>query len=105
MKSIFRYPGGKSKPAIQKTILKYVPQDIKEYREPFVGGGGIFFAMPEVETRWINDLNKNLIEVYKALQERPEEFIKKCREIEPEKKRRTTCVNQAGWKGNLQCKT
>ena len=86
MKSIFRYPGGKSKPAIQKTILKYVPQDIKEYREPFVGGGGIFFAMPEVETRWINDLNKNLIEVYKALQERPEEFIKKCREIEPEKK-------------------
>ena len=54
MKSIFRYPGGKSKPAIQKTILKYVPQDIKEYREPFVGGGGIFYVEIENDAPFQN---------------------------------------------------
>jgi len=86
MKSIFRYPGGKSVSSVQQKILKFKPDNISEYREPFVGGGGIFFALPKIEKRWINDLDKNLIHVYTALRDRPEDFIKKCREIEPEKK-------------------
>ena len=86
MKSIFRYPGGKSVSTVQKRILKYKPDNISEYREPFVGGGGIFFAQEPIEKRWINDLDKNLISVYMALRDRPEDFISKCRNIEPEKK-------------------
>jgi DNA adenine methylase len=85
MKSIFRYPGGKSVSTVQKRILKYKPNDINEYREPFVGGGGIFFAMDPIQTRWINDIDKNLISVYLALRDRPEDFIAKCKQIEPEK--------------------
>lgn len=85
LKSPFRYPGGKSKRAVQEQILDYIPFGVKEYREPFVGGGGIFFGLEptKVQKRWINDINAPLIEVYTAFRDRPEDFIKACRDILP----------------------
>lgn len=82
-KSCFRYPGGKSK--VADKILKYMPAGTQEYREAFVGGGGVFFnlAPNKVKTRWINDINSGLIAVYTAFRDRPDDFIKKCRDIEP----------------------
>lgn len=80
---IFRYPGGKNRKSIQNWILSLAPKSFKEYREPFVGGGGIFFAIDKQS--WINDCNPDLMSVYQALKERPEEFIAACREIEPAK--------------------
>lgn len=80
MKTIFRYPGGKSKPAIRDWILSHRPSDTKEFRETMVGGGGVFFAISE-GPRWINDKSEGLIEVYKALRDRPAEFIGACRAI------------------------
>ena len=41
---IFRYPGGKSRPYVQQQILRLLPNDFSEYREGFVGGGGVFGA-------------------------------------------------------------
>lgn len=83
MRSPFRYPGGKSK--VQDVILKYMPSVVEEYREPFCGGGGIFFGLSPslVKKRWINDKNPGLMEVYRAFRDRPEEFIERCRKIEP----------------------
>jgi len=85
VKSIFRYPGGKSKKSIQQLVLSYIPAGTEEYREAFCGGAGIFFGLDEklVKLRWVNDINHNLMSVYLALRDRPEEFIKKCREILP----------------------
>src|SRR5262245_60717637 len=85
MDSIFRYPGGKSRPAVRKWILSHRPDGVREYREPFVGGGGVFFAIEpqDVERRWVNDANQGLIEVYRALAERPEEFLALCRAVKP----------------------
>ncbi len=61
-----------------------MPSEIKEFREPFVGGGGIFFGLPsDIPARWINDINEPLISVYKALRDRPDAFIKACRDILP----------------------
>lgn len=85
MQSIFRYPGGKTKANIQKWILAHRPPGTREYREPFVGGGGIFFALKGVESRWINDRHEGLIEVYRALLDRPAEFIQACKAVEPER--------------------
>ena len=45
VKSPLRYPGGKSK-AISK-ILRYLPPDFSEYREPFVGGGSLFIYLKQ----------------------------------------------------------
>lgn len=63
VKSPLRYPGGKSR-AI-KHILRHVPANIKEYREPFVGGGSVFLAImgifgTQIERYRINDLNRDL---------------------------------------------
>lgn len=82
MKSIFRYPGGKSKKAVYSWILSHKPNNVRHYRESMVGGGGVFFNMDEGRV-WINDLNEGLIEVYTALRDRPGEFIKLCRSIKP----------------------
>lgn len=86
--SPFRYPGGKSKSNIRNLILSYMPAGTEEFREPFVGGGGVFFGLHPslVKNRWVNDLNSGLIEVYKAFRDRPEEFLKICREIAPPEK-------------------
>lgn len=83
MKSIFRYPGGKSRPAIREWILNHRPEGVEEYREPFVGGGGIFFGVEpaSVKRRWINDKHSGLIAVYSSLLERPDEFIRQCMSV------------------------
>ena len=59
-KSPLRYPGGKSRAL--KQILPLIPLNISEYREPFVGGGSVFFAIrslfhSRIKTYWMNDLN------------------------------------------------
>lgn len=76
-----RYPGGKSR--VQEKILKYAPDEYTEYREPFVGGGGVFFGVSPKKKRWINDRHPGLIAVYKALRNRPDTFIRKCEKIKP----------------------
>ncbi len=61
--SSLRYPGGKSK-ALNK-IIPYIPLNIKEYRDPCVGGGSVFLAIKQlygdqIKQYWINDLNFDL---------------------------------------------
>lgn len=65
VQSPFRYPGGKF--YALKFIIPFLnayPHD--EYREPFVGGGSVFFGKPKAELNWLNDLESSLIETYKA---------------------------------------
>lgn len=65
VRSPFRYPGGKF--YALKYILPYincVPHD--EFREPFVGGGSIFFGKEKVKKNWINDLDTKMINIYKV---------------------------------------
>ena len=62
-KSPLRYPGGKSRAL--KQILPLIPLNISEFREPFVGGGSVFFAIrnlfqDRIKSYWINDLNYDL---------------------------------------------
>ena len=44
VKSPLRFPGGKSRAL--KQILPIIPE-FKEYREPMVGGGSVFFALKQ----------------------------------------------------------
>lgn len=83
---IFRYPGGKSKKSIREKIFSRFPDEYGEFRDAMVGGGGLFFGVPVTVKRWINDIDPELMSVYDALRNRPQEFIMACREIESAKK-------------------
>jgi DNA adenine methylase len=69
VKSPFRYPGGKfyALPYLMP-FIDCVPHD--EYREPFVGGGTIFFAKDKVQFNWINDLDTPLFETYQVIKDK-----------------------------------
>lgn len=84
---IFRYPGGKSRKAVVEWILNHRPPEFDEYREAFVGGGGVFWRIPTSKKRWVNDLHPGLMAVYAALRDRPDAFIKACRQIPVERER------------------
>lgn len=45
-------------------FLDCVPHD--EYREPFVGGGSVFFGKKKARINWINDLERDVIDIYIA---------------------------------------
>ncbi len=65
IKSPFRYPGGKY--YALKHIMPFidcVPHD--EFREPFVGGGSVFFGKKKSKFNWLNDLEIDLVNVYKG---------------------------------------
>lgn len=87
MQSIFRYPGGKTKATVQEWIRRQMPPGTREYREPFVGGGGLFFGLSpsDFDTRWVNDINPDLVTVYSVLSdpERAQAFIARCEEVLP----------------------
>jgi len=76
-KSPLRYPGGKSRGFYR--ILQHIPLDIKEFREPFVGGGSVFLGFKQVYTSpvryWINDLNYDLYCFWKTVGGKAEELV------------------------------
>lgn len=68
VKTPFRYPGGKY--YALKYLLPFInqiPHD--EYREPFVGGGSVFFGKAKACTNWINDIDKDLVNTYQIIQD------------------------------------
>jgi len=82
LKNVLRYPGGKSK-AVEK-IIAHIPDNIKEFREPMVGGGSVSLVVkqlfPNVKVK-INDLNYDLICFWKTLRDNPDKLIKEVRKI------------------------
>lgn len=69
VKTPFRYPGGKY--YALKYLLPYIAQiPHEEYREPFVGGGSVFFGKPKVAVSWINDIDPELVNIYQTIQDK-----------------------------------
>lgn len=75
LKTCLRYPGGKSKAT--KTLAPWFPEEFKEYREPFIGGGSVAIyttqAYPNVPV-WINDLYVPLYNFWVQLRDHGEEL-------------------------------
>ncbi len=83
-RSPLRYPGGKSRAL--KQILPLVPGNISEFREPFVGGGSVFFAIRSlfqhrIKTYWINDLNYDLYCFWQQVRDNAPDLVKALIEI------------------------
>ena len=76
LRSPLRYPGGKSR--VAKRLLAYAPNHC-EYREPFVGGGALFFRKLKVERNWLSDLHPGLYALYVTLRDDFQAFASLCR--------------------------
>ncbi|MDR2438104.1 MAG: DNA adenine methylase [Planctomycetaceae bacterium] len=61
-----KWVGGKRQ--IMPSIIEYLPQNVKtfQYVEPFVGGGAVLFHL-QPPNAIVNDLNTELINVYKVI--------------------------------------
>jgi DNA adenine methylase Dam len=72
LKTPLRYPGGKSR--AMKVLGTHFPTTIKEYREPFLGGGSVALWVtenyPDADI-WVNDLYYNLYCFWTTLQKNP----------------------------------
>jgi len=62
----FRYPGGKFY-AVKYLRRFWSNLEHVDYREPFVGGGTIFFNKEKVKYNWLNDVDDELITTYKVM--------------------------------------
>src|SRR5688500_10678291 len=59
-----KWVGGKR--SILPELLKRLPSDYKAYREPFLGGGALYFAI-RPETAFLSDVNFHLILTFNAV--------------------------------------
>ena len=73
MKTPLRYPGGKSR-AVPK-LCQWLPAEITEYREPFLGGGSMAIEMTKRYPNlpiWVNDLYEPLYNFWVQLRDNGE---------------------------------
>jgi DNA adenine methylase len=73
MGGIIPYFGGKSR--LTKTIINRIPEHTC-YIEVFAGGASVFFAKDPSKTEVINDLDKDLITLYRVVKNHPEELYR-----------------------------
>jgi DNA adenine methylase len=73
MNSPYRYAGGKF--YARRLILEHIPNH-DYYCEPFAGGGSIFFAKTLAKHNQLNDLEQELMRVYRVIKNTPEDLIK-----------------------------
>lgn len=76
--SPLRYPGGKQR--LTKQIAEHLPkEEFTEYREPFVGGGSVFFHIRKLgkgQVFWLNDLFEPVANFWQQVMSNPQELIK-----------------------------
>lgn len=79
VKPFLKWPGGKR--WVAKDLARFIATQLDHnYYEPFLGGGAVFFALrPNVAI--LSDINKDLINVYQEIRDRPDEIISKLKEI------------------------
>lgn len=70
--------GGKARIAYK--LVQHFPKGPTCYVEPFFGGGGTFYSVPEqlYPVQVINDLNSSIVTFYRVLRTRPEELLRAC---------------------------
>ena len=69
---VLKWVGGKRQ--LLDTFLELIPKRISSYCEPFLGGGALFFKL-QPKKAYVNDINADLILVYKVIRDDVENLI------------------------------
>lgn len=73
MNAVLKYPGAKWR--ISEWIISHFP-DHKVYCEPFFGSGAVFFNKPQTYIETINDVDGNIVNLFKVCRDTPEELAR-----------------------------
>lgn len=73
MKAILKYPGAKWR--ISDWIISHFPEH-KVYLEPFFGSGGVFFNKQPAYIETINDINGDIVNLFRVCREHPKELAR-----------------------------
>lgn len=92
VKPVLKWAGGKRElvPEIRKFYKNLSPT---KYVEPFFGGGAVYFDILKTygihhkETAIINDVNQDLIDMYRNIKSNPKELLYFCNNLEKEYKK------------------
>jgi len=71
-KPFLKWVGGKSQ--LRLNLLSRLPASFVRYFEPFLGGGALFFAL-QPSKAYLSDINLDLINTYRAIQNNVSELI------------------------------
>ena len=69
---VLKWVGGKRQ--LLESLTPLLPKNITTYCEPFVGGGSLLFNL-QPKTVFVNDINRELIGVYRVIKDNVEELI------------------------------
>lgn len=58
-------------------ITRFPPHSC--YVEVFAGAAALFFLRPPTEVEVLNDINDDLVNLYRVVQHHPEEFTHRCK--------------------------
>jgi DNA adenine methylase len=118
LRPFIKWAGGKTR--LLPNLLPYVPDEIRTFREPFLGGGAMFFALRDRldGNAQLSDLNEDLVLAWSAVQassdelfelledykaKDSEEFFYFMRPLQPEdtlhRAARFIYLNQTSWNG------
>lgn len=73
MKAILKYPGAKWR--ISDWIISHFPPH-KVYLEPYFGSGAVFFRKEPAYIETVNDIDGNIVNLFRVCRERPEELAR-----------------------------
>lgn len=73
MKPVLKYPGSKWR--LADWIVSLMPPH-KSYLEPFFGSGAVFFKKSPSRIETINDLDGEIINLFRCIREQPEELMR-----------------------------
>lgn len=80
MYSPFRYAGGKY--YLRKYLVDYLGEHDK-YCEPLCGGASLFFYKDKCQYNVLNDIDKELINTYKIIRDKPDEMLQVLKRFKP----------------------
>lgn len=68
-----KYPGAKWGPSnsTARWVISNLPQHVT-YCEPFFGSGGVFFSKPPSAAEYINDLDGDVVNLFRVMRDQPE---------------------------------
>lgn len=90
MNAILKYPGGKWR--IAEWIISYFPEH-KVYLEPFFGSGACFFNKQPSYIETINDMNGDIVNLFRVCRDYPEELAKQI-SLTPFAREEFICCNE-----------